>query len=200
MGQGWDLEVRITKHHLGPDTLRLLYPGYCMPSSDPIALRVARRFVQGTKKATYTPDPTAPDQGEWDRSGDEPRWRQAHRNLVTEALREWKGFPSAMRLLMADERQGAPLPGSGSGKQLRAKAAALLWELEHKSKASRYPLYRGSHEKPDGEEPWSTSEKVAKIWAAKNHGQIFTLPAGTKGLRIADYLGSDVEREWIVSS
>jgi hypothetical protein len=60
-------------------------------------------------------------------------------------------------------------------------------------------LYRGSHREPKGWEPWTSSRQVAELWAEKNHGQVFELPSGTKGLRVSDYLGSDPEREWIVS-
>jgi len=130
----------------------------------------------------------------------EPRWRQAHKALVIKALNSWKGSPTDMVLVMSDEKQGAPLPGSGSGKILRAQAAALIWELKHNSKRSAEPLYRGSHEKPRGVQPWTTSRKVAELWAAKNQGQVFTLPPGTEGLRVAAYLGADPEREWIVST
>lgn len=96
--------------------------------------------------------------------------------------------------------QGTSQPNSGSGKILRAQAAALLWELQHHSKVSRIPLYRGSHEAPRGFQPWTTSKALAEKWAGRNNGEVYELPGSTKGLRIADYLGSDVEREWIVSS
>jgi len=157
-----------------------------------IVQRVARRFLA----EEYAPDPTAPAKGEWDRSGDVPRWRQDHRALVIKAMHSWKGSPTDMVIAMEDERDGRPVPASGSGKMMRAQAAALAWEFKHKAKKAP-PLFRGSHEQPKGYQPWSSNREVADLWAAKNHGQVFTLEHA-KGLRIADYLGSDPEREWIV--
>jgi len=160
-----------------------------------LAERVASRYLASS---SYRPDPSAPSQGEWDRSGDEPRWVQSHDALVEAALHSWKGGTGEMVIHIGDERTGAPVPPSGSGKKARTQAAALLWEIAHKAKASP-PLYRGSHREPKDWEPWTSSRKVAELWAAKNHGRVFELPSGTKGLRVADYLGSDPEREWIVS-
>ncbi len=102
-----------------------------------------------------------------------------------------------MSIHMQDERERAQVPPSGSGKIQRAQAGALLWEMDHKSKPSP-PLFRGDHEDPRGAQPWTSVEAIAAKWAAKNGGQVFTRPAGTRGLRIADYLGSDPEKEWII--
>jgi hypothetical protein len=82
---------------------------------------------------------------------------------------------------------------------MRSQAAALLWEIEHKSESAP-ALYRGSHEKPHGYESWTEDRKVAASWADKNHGQVWELPPGTRGLKIGDYLSHDPENEWIVYS
>lgn len=159
--------------------------------------RVASRWL----RAGYEPEPDAPPRGEWDRSGDEPRWSQDHRELVVAALNSWKGDPIEMTTHIGDERVNAPQPGNGTGKQWRAQAAALLYELKHNSRKSGRPLYRGSHVEPRGEQSWTTWLRTAQLWAGKNHGRVFELPAGTRGLRVKDYLvGDDPEREWIVQT
>ena len=148
---------------------------------------------------SYRPDPTASTEGEWDRTGLEPVWHQSHDALVLDALHSWKGDPVEMNIHIADERGNAPLPASGSGKQKRAQAAALIYEMTHNNTVSRKPLFRGSHETPRGEQSWTTSRKIAERWAAKNNGQVFDLPAGTRGLRIEDYFYDTMnEKEWII--
>lgn len=150
--------------------------------------------------AGYEPDPAAPTDGEWDRSGNEPRWRQSHESLVRDALRSWKGDPITMRLHFADEREHEPEPGSGTGKTLRAQARALLWELAHHARPSPIALHRGSHVEPNGIQSWSEKRRVASSWASRNGGRVFTLPKGTRGLRVLDYTSSafDSEAEWVV--
>jgi len=105
-----------------------------------------------------------------------------------------------MKLHIMDEEQGAPMPGSGTGKIQRAMAGALLWELEHHSRPSTHTLYRGSHVEPDGLESWSERKKVAELWASKRHGRVFVRAKGTPGLRVMDYTSSafDSEREWVL--
>lgn len=161
----------------------------------PSPVRVASAWLA----TAYEPDPAAPAAGEWDRSGPEPRWRQSQEALVAKALHSWKGDPVEMNLHMEDARTSAPLPGSGGGKQLRAQAEALMWELAHKSKPCPRTLYRGSHQEPHGPQAWTTLASYARTWAAKNGGRVFELPKGTRGLRIEDYISSFAEeREWIV--
>lgn len=154
-------------------------------------------------EARYTPDADAPDVGAWDRSGSEPRWRQDHLALVRGALRAWKGDPVEVSMHFEDERSGAPMPSSGTGKIRRAQAAALLWELDHRARPAPKPLYRGSHLDPIGEQAWSERKSVAGAWARRNAGRVFELPINTQGLRVADYIESELdatEREWIVRS
>jgi hypothetical protein len=105
-----------------------------------------------------------------------------------------------MKLHIMDEEQGAPMPGSGTGKIQRAMAGALLWEFEHHSRPSTHVLYRGSHVEPDGLQSWSERKKVADLWASKNHGRVFVRAKGTPGLRVMDYTHSafDSEREWVL--
>ena len=154
------------------------------------------------RERPYEPEEGAPVAGEWDRSGAELRWRQDHAELVRGALRSWKGHPVTMLADMKDEADGAPWPGSGTGKVWRAQAAALRWELAHRARPSPRALHRGSHLEPDGPQSWSESLAVAKTWAAKNGGRVFSRPKGTRGLRVADYTTSafDDEREWVVDS
>ena len=152
----------------------------------------------------YVPDPNAPVKGEWDRSGDEPKWRQQHEALVREAMHSWKGTPSTMRIHMHDEAHGAPMPGSGSGKRMRAEAGALLWELTYKSIPSPVPLYRGTKAYATAVRtslrPWTEKLSLARGFAGKD-GTVRKVPKGTYGLRIADYIGQfadDIEKEWIL--
>ncbi len=145
----------------------------------------------------YRPDFDAPAEGEWrwSESG-EPVWVQQHDALVGDAIHSWKGWPSDMRIHMQNEADGEPQPRSGSGKQMRARAAALLWELNNASKPSPTPLFRGSHVEPVGLQSWTTRKSIARLWAGRA-GTIFRLPPGAKGLRVSDYR-HDVESEWLV--
>lgn len=150
----------------------------------------------------YEPEEGAPEEGEWDRSGTEPRWRQAHAALVRDAVRSWKGDPVNLRAHMDDEATGAEWPSSGGGKIRRAQARALMWELANRPSPSPRKLYRGSHVYPVGVQSWSESPAVARRWAGRNGGRVFETPKGTRGLRATDYGTSafDSEREWIVDS
>lgn len=151
---------------------------------------------------SYTPEP-APAEGEWvrDPDGFAIRWRQAHAKLVRAAIGSWVGWPTDMHIHMRDEQAGAPQPSSGTGKEMRAQAAALLWELRHKARATPL-LYRGARRPPAEIDSWSESRAHAEKWAKKSGGQVFELPAGTaKGLRFKDY-GIDPfgEAHWIVET
>ncbi len=66
-----------------------------------------------------------------------------HDQHVRDALWSLKGSYSDLHVHMDDERSGAPLPSSGSGKTMRARAASLLWELDNRGKSNPKPLYRG---------------------------------------------------------
>lgn len=152
----------------------------------------------------YAPEADAPEEGEFVME-DGPfgpaavRWRQAHQRLVCDALRSWKGAPATMRIQIQAERAGEPQPWSGSGKQMRAQAAALLWELAEKARPTPR-LWRGAEFEPGDElQPWSERKSVARGFAGKQ-GQLYELPAGSaRGIRIADYIGdSMMEHEWIL--
>ena len=95
--------------------------------AEPVKLKgsPARRGARSLT-STYEPARAAPSRGIWDRTGVEPRWSQAHDVLVRDALNDWKGDTAMMVLHMQDEEAGAAMPGSGSGKIARARAAALL--------------------------------------------------------------------------
>jgi len=166
---------------------------------EPASAAELQRALDDAREPPYRPQDGATVAGEWDRSSGEPRWRQSHRELVVGALRTWKGAPAELRLHLLDEQVGAPLPGSGTGKIMRARAGALLWELAHNARPATRVLYRGSHLEPDGPQSWSESRKVAELWASKNGGRVFTLPKGAPALRVMDYTSSafDSEREWV---
>ena len=128
------------------------------------------------------------------------------------ALRHWKGETSTMRLHMDDERAKEPMPGSKNGRERRLEAAALLLELERYARLCPKPLYRGSMHAPRGASSWTTSRRVAEGFArAENKRRVLLglspdsvvheLPAGTRGLRIADYIREPFrESEWIVQT
>jgi hypothetical protein len=143
-----------------------------------------------------------PPGGRWDRSGEEPRWEQRHSELVADALHSWKGWPTSMGLHMSEELAGAPQPSSGSGKQMRSQAAALIREINERGQTNPRMLYRGSHVEPAGFRAWSERRGVASGWAKKGGGEVYKAPRGTvRGIRVADYIKSGVdeqEREWII--
>ena len=153
----------------------------------------------------YFPSETAPPEGEWIwEDGPMGRvavgWRQRHEELVRDALHKWKGWPSDFAIHDREARNREPVPTSGGGKKMRAQAEALRWEIEHNARPSIAPLFRGDNRAPEGVRGWSESPEVARHWADKGEGAVYELPAGTRGLRIADYVpeGIEDEREWIV--
>ncbi len=168
--------------------------------AEPVNLKgsPARRGARSLTSA-YEPARSAPARGGWDRTGAEPRWSQAHDALVRDALNDWKGDTAMMVLHMQDEESGAAMPGSGSGKIARARAAALLWELRHKAKLAP-PLFRGAREASKGWRPWTCSRRTAERWATRRDGQVYTSGEGQVGIQISDYLGEDPEHEWISRS
>ena len=128
-----------------------------------------------------------------------------HGDLVRRALWSWVGWPSDMRIHMADEIAGAPEPSSGSGKDRREQARTLLAELRERGRPNDKPLYRGAskgHE-PSTELPSSWSERlaVARKWAGKD-GTVETLKKGAgHGIKMGDYVESqqdDQERQWLI--
>lgn len=170
--------------------------------------------VQQTRTALrYEPDRSAPQDGEFDWSGvknrgelnqqGDPAWRQHHDALVYDAVHAWSGDPVTVTPQMLHELNNEPTPGSGSGKQMRARGAALLWELQHKSRFNDKTLYRGdTHDNTASRrwQAWTEDKRVAGLWARKGRGTIATAPPGSlKGLKSEDYIGSNMgEREWII--
>jgi hypothetical protein len=166
----------------------------------------------GESKSTYVPQHDAPKEGRWDYTGVDPnamggpgpKWEQQHTQLVHDALQSWTGDPGAFRSHAHDVVTGAPAPGSGSGKEMRARAEALLWELDHKAVSNDVPLYRGSGakgDKPGQPFTWTEDRRVASNFAKKYGGRVETLPAGSvKGLRFKDYStgGAFNEKQWLV--
>ena len=172
------------------------------------ALHPRDRLGRWREAGGYEPEEDASEEGEFVYE-DSPlgpvavQWRQDHAALVRDALWSWKGWPSSMAIHMRDEREGAPIPGSGSGKQMRAQAAALLWELAHNARVTERPLYRGSHVDPSPGliAAWSENKATARYWAKKGGGAVQELPAGVRGLRVRDYVHSqadEAEREWLI--
>lgn len=118
--------------------------------AEPVNLKgsPARRGARSLPPA-YEPTQSAPSRGTWDRTGAEPRWSQAHDVLVRDALSDWKGDTAMMVLHMQDEEAGVAMPSSGSGKIARARAVALLWEIEHKAKPAP-PCFGVPERRPRG--------------------------------------------------
>jgi hypothetical protein len=145
---------------------------------------------------------TAAGRFEFDEDGNATHWAQPHDELVADALHSWKGDPSSMRIHMAAERAGEPEPWSGSGKQMRAQARALLHEIETNSRPNDRTLYRGDHREPGPHSEWSESRKVANHWARKGGGTVHVRKPGEgMGIRISDYINSQMnegERGWIL--
>lgn len=167
------------------------------------------RNEEGRFVSTYTPqhDATLEGKFEWpngrpgpnDLVGPEPVWVQQHKELVRDAIRSWSGDPSAFRIHAQDVIAGAPIPGSGSGKQMRAQAEALLWELEHNTVTVPVDLYRGSGkqgDRPGKPFSWSEDIEIAKQFAKRYGGKVTKLPAGTaKGIKAGNFME---EKQWIV--
>jgi hypothetical protein len=163
------------------------------------------RVIQTLREAQYQPDPDAPAEGEIRND----RWVQSHDRLLLRALRRWLGWPSDARLHVGALLRGEGLsPPSGSGKQMRAEAAALLWELQNRSRPNDKPLYRGDLQAPPRLtlSSWTESEKTAKEFAHRaspRFGKVYRAEPGTlRGLCLADYIpgyhrqyGED---EWII--
>ena len=119
------------------------------------------------------------------------------------SLRRWKGSPDDAQIHIADAINGAPVPPNGTGKRFRAEAEALMKELKSSSVPSKAVLYRGDQKDPHGAGPlgWTTKRSVAERFAKRYGGKVWELPKGTKGLRIKDYIQTeldDLESEWIV--
>lgn len=147
----------------------------------------------------YLPDHQASTAGEWNRTGAEPTWQQQHTQLVKDALRLWVGDSSWAHIHIADASKNAPIPSSGSGKQGRKQAEALLWELAHNSIVNDVPLYRGSSKEFSAVNSWTEKKSEAEKWAKLSKGTIATLPAA-RGLRLRDYAPDSFgEKQWIVS-
>ena len=128
------------------------------------------------------------------------RSNPSHTDLVRDALWSWKGDPVTMKIFLEDVfKDRAPSKNAnGSEMRWREQAEAFLWEAANKSRPTP-ALYRGSHQRPGAFEAWSTSRRIARGWAGRNGGAVWTLPAKkARGLRLSDYLGPDAEHEWIV--
>jgi 8-oxo-dGTP pyrophosphatase MutT (NUDIX family)/GNAT superfamily N-acetyltransferase len=171
--------------------------------------------------ARYEPEPDAPKEGEYEMEPDPTgfysggiakRWRQDHHALVGEALHQWKGDPLNAVQHLDHEVNDDPQPDSGSGKQMRAWAGALNWELQNNSKQFSRKLYRGQSvsedrlpqvgdvidhdQRPRG---YTSNQATARRFAGKPEGNwagqgrkvpvMLETSPGTHGLRVKDYLG-----------
>lgn len=161
-------------------------------------------FAAGAQQPwSYVPEHDAPAEGEWDRSGEAPRWRQQHAALVQDALWSMKGHHSTMQLHMdaVARGEGPHTMGSGSGKQMRTQAAALLHEINTSGKVNSRPLYRGDTREPQEHlQAWTSRQAVAKRFAGKQ-GQVHVAAPGTvHGVQVKDYIRSGLdesEAEWV---
>lgn len=152
-------------------------------------------------KSKYIPDFNAQDKGNFVfvSKSDDPIYIQDHKTLVEDAVHSWKGWPTMMMPHMEDERNGEPVPGSGSGKIYRKQAAALIWEIVNNSKLNNVKLFRGSHQLPSGVQEWSEKKSTAQKWANKNNGKVMEMEKGfARGIKINDYIRDDFERGWLV--
>lgn len=124
--------------------------------------------------------------------------------MLKSAVVRWKGDPTDLGIHAQDELEGAPVPPSGSGKKLRAMAAALLKEVEDNAEPAP-TLYRGDDSPPEDNSSvllgWTSDKKIAEKWAKKRGGKVYTLK-GAKGLNLSKFGrdGKDTfeESEWIV--
>ena len=170
----------------------------------------------------YQPDPDAPEEGEFVMGPPSERdvaigralgledpeapvaqtWRQSHDKLIHDALHSWKGDPGHFRSHAAEARKGNLEIETGSGKQMRMRAAALLWEVEHNGRLNDRPLHRGSGHAPKGLTSWSQNQRTARGFAKKHDGEVYSLRKGEGyGLKLADYITSGLdegEREWLI--
>ena len=159
------------------------------------ALRAAR--IKRVTALGYEPDESAPQAGFWDKSSGLPIWKQQHSRLVQDAINSIKGAYSDMQIAVEDELRNEPAAPSGSGKIMRQRGAALLWELLNNGRKTP-KLYRGSHVKPSGLTAWTEDFRIASEWAKRNGGIVWEKESGGTGLRAADYILHDVEKEWIL--
>ena len=143
----------------------------------------------GTKKphATQNPDGTY-------------TWHQDHQDLVRTALQQLKGTPLGFGFGLRDEPATSPQIALA-----KAKYASVLYELRYNAKPTP-TLYRGSKNDAGFSRPfdeWSESKVIANRFANKYGGEVSTLPSGSMGIRIADYLTGDgnfaKERSWLVA-
>jgi len=130
-----------------------------------------------------------------------------HKNLVAQALGEWRKGPSRTMFM-------------GEPHMLAARAIALDHEIETNRKANPQPLYRGAGTPPEEELGEGVGKKtllsftenkpVAQTFAKVNEGKLFSFSAGqVEGLRMEDYgvtpmnvqtkAGNLSEAEWLIS-
>lgn len=128
-------------------------------------------------------------------------WHQDHNDLVREALAKLKGSPVGIGYGLRDEPATSPQIAKA-----KALYASVLYELQHNA-TDTPKLYRGSKSDDNFTRPfdeWSESKSIASNFAKKYGGEVQSLPAGTKGIRIADYLGEGggylgAEKGWLVA-
>lgn len=129
------------------------------------------------------------------------KWTQDHKSLVRDAVKSWKGSPTDMTLHVMSELKGESIPGSGSGKIMRAQATALLTEVLDNAEPAP-TLYRGASIPPEQDPSpllgWTSKKSVAQAFAKKNNGEVYTLE-GASGLNTSGIKAHGMgEAEWIV--
>lgn len=131
------------------------------------------------------------------------QWEQDDASLLKDAVERWKGTPGGLKTQMKKELDGEPEPNSGPTKQIRAQARAILKAVINEGiPAPR--LYRGDNKPPSENSSillgWTSDIAVAKKWAKKYNGKVYTLD-GAIGTPIDSVPGVKqpfVEKEWIV--
>ena len=151
-------------------------------------------YTYAPEHGTETPHATQNPDGTY-------TWHQDHQDLVREALRQLKATPVGSGFGLRDEPATSPQTAKA-----KALYASVLYELQHNA-TDTPKLYRGSNTDAGFSRPfdeWSESKTIANQFAKKYGGEVSTLPKGSQGIRITDYLGEGggylgAEKGWLVA-
>lgn len=109
---------------------------------------------------------------------------------LQEGIRQWKGDPSSMQLLIGDIQQGK------TPSTVQEERAAALLEQVKNSPLNTKTLYRGDSVHRQGVLEFTESRRVAQGWANRYGGTVKVLPPKTaRAFRAEKH---DVEKGWIV--
>jgi hypothetical protein len=132
---------------------------------------------------------------------------RAGRALLMDAVNSWIGDPADMRIhmdaILHPEGATPYADLSGSGKQLRDQAAALI-KAVYTGNTNDVVLYRGSETLLDTTFPasYTPNEKVALKFGGGEQSNVFDFQPGTlKGIKASDIVGpggvDQAEQQWI---